>query len=69
MKAIALTAAAVLGLAVVGCDRTVSHQERTSENPITGTTTHKQETVKERPDGSVYKETSKSTNSNTDRRD
>jgi len=64
MNRIALIAAAALGMAVVGCDRTVAHKERTSENPITGTQTHKETTVKERPDGSVYKETNKSTNTN-----
>lgn len=62
MKAIALFTAAALGLAVVGCDRTVAHQERTTENPITGTTTHKESTVKERPDGTTYRETNKSSN-------
>ena len=56
--------ALALGPALVGCDRTVSHEEKTAENPITGTTTHKEETVKERPDGTIYKETEKSTNAN-----
>ena len=57
----------VLGLALaspvmVGCDKEVSHEEKTSENPITGTQTTKDQTTYQRSDGSTYTNSSKTTN-------
>jgi hypothetical protein len=59
----------LLGLALsapimIGCDREVQHSEKTSENPITGTQTTKDQTTYQRPDGSTYTNSSKSTNTN-----
>jgi hypothetical protein len=58
MKALLMTlavAAFVLPLNV-GCSRTVSQQESTTQNPITGTETHQESTVKQNPDGSYTTE-------------
>jgi hypothetical protein len=50
-------AASFVGLpAVVGCDRTVSHEETVKKSP-TGDTTVKEETVTKKADGSVEKKT------------
>lgn len=57
-----LLSVALLGApVVVGCDETVSHKEssRTTSN---GDTVKKETTVKERPDGTIVKEESKSVN-------
>jgi hypothetical protein len=39
---------------VVGCDKEVSHEEKTVQNPD-GTSKHEESTVKEKPDGTVVK--------------
>lgn len=57
---------AVLGLALaspvmVGCDKEVSHSEKTSENPLTGNETNKSQTTYQRSDGSTYTDSSKET--------
>ena len=56
----------VLGLAMVspvmvGCDREVSHEEKTSQNPITGNVTTKDQTTYQKSDGSTYTNSSKTT--------
>jgi hypothetical protein len=56
----------ILGLALaspvmVGCDKEVSHSEKTSENPLTGNQTTKDQTTYQRSDGSTYTNTDKST--------
>ena len=45
---------------LVGCDQPVSHNESKSTNPITGTTTTKDQTTYQKPDGSTYTDYSKS---------
>ena len=45
---------------LVGCDRTVHEETRTRETGRGGVS-QKTESIKERPDGSVYKEESKTT--------
>jgi hypothetical protein len=49
---------------VVGCDKEVSHSESQTQNPVTGTTTTKDQTTYQRPDGSTYTQSSKTTNNN-----
>jgi hypothetical protein len=57
-----LLSVSLLGLPVlVGCDDTVAHKETTRTNSE-GDTVRKETTVKERPDGSIVKEESKSVN-------
>jgi hypothetical protein len=56
----------VLGLALaspvmVGCDKEVSHSEKTTDNPITGNETTKDQTTYQRSDGSTYTDSSKTT--------
>lgn len=63
---IALLAAALLAPALTGCDREVSHTEKTTENPVTGTTSTKERTTYQRPDGSTYTESSKTSTANPD---
>jgi hypothetical protein len=46
---------------MVGCDKEVSHSDKTSENPITGTQTTKDQTTYQRSDGSTYTNSSKTT--------
>jgi hypothetical protein len=53
---IVVTTALISPLA--GCDHQVSHTEKTSTNPLTGTQTTKEETTYQRPDGSTYTNTS-----------
>jgi hypothetical protein len=56
----------VLGVAgsgaalLTGCDRTV-HEETKTRTTSSGGTSTKSEQIKERPDGSVYKEETKTT--------
>ena len=57
-----LVASLAFGICLIGCgDRTVRSSESQSRNPITGNITHKEENVKERPDGSTYKESNRTT--------
>ena len=52
-------AAAVLVMPLtIGCSRTVSHEDRVSTNPITGTETHHENTVRQNVDGSYTSEQS-----------
>ena len=44
-----------------GCDRELSHQEKTATKSD-GTVVHNETTVKEKPDGTVVKEQEKSVN-------
>jgi hypothetical protein len=46
---------------LVGCDRQVAHEESTKTRSD-GSTAHNETTVKEKPDGTVVKETEKSVN-------
>jgi hypothetical protein len=56
-----LAAATLVFPLTVGC--TVSHEEKTSTNPITGTTTHQEQTVTQNPvDGSYTVEKSETKN-------
>lgn len=55
--------AALLSPVLGGCDHEVSHSEKTSTNPLTGTQTTKEQTTYQRSDGSTYtNESSHSTN-------
>ena len=55
-----LAALAVAALpALYGCDETVSHREKT-EVTDDGTRVHKEETVKQKDDGTIVKEEQKS---------
>ena len=59
---LALIICGALSFPVVGgCDRELSHSETTAEKS-NGTVTHKETTVKEKPDGTIVKETDKSVN-------
>ena len=49
-----MASVAILALATVGCDRTVSHDEKTTVNSD-GTVKSKETTVTEHPDGTVTK--------------
>ena len=49
-----VASAAVLSVATIGCDRTISHDEKTTVNSD-GTVKSKETTVTEHPDGSVSK--------------
>jgi hypothetical protein len=49
---------ALISPLLAGCDHQVSHTEKTSTNPLTGTQTTKEETTYQRPDGSTYTNTS-----------
>ena len=51
---LAAVSAAVLSLATVGCDRTISHTEKVQEKSD-GTVKAKETTVTEHPDGTVTK--------------
>ena len=46
---------------MVGCDKQVSHTESQSTNPLTGTTTTKEQNTYQRSDGSTYTTTDKHT--------
>jgi hypothetical protein len=59
----ALLAAVVMGGVLVGCDREIAKTEKTTTSSD-GTTTHKETVVKEKPDGSITKEETKSKTSN-----
>jgi hypothetical protein len=43
---------------LIGCDREIAHEEHVKQN-ADGTSTKKETTVKEKPDGTVVKETDK----------
>ena len=51
-----LAAAALMLPMTVGCSHTVAHEDRVSQNPITGTETHHETTVTQNPDGSYSTE-------------
>ncbi len=59
----ALIAAVALGGFLVGCDREIAKTEQTKTDSK-GNTTHKETVVKEKPDGSITKEETKSKTSN-----
>jgi hypothetical protein len=51
--------------ALVGCDETLSHKEKTTSTPEG--TKHTETTVKERPDGTIVKEESKTKSTDDNR--
>jgi hypothetical protein len=57
---ITVLALALTSPVMVGCDKEVSHSEQTTQNPITGTETKKEQTTYQRSDGSTYTQSSKS---------
>jgi hypothetical protein len=59
----ALVGALFLAGALVGCDKEIAKTESTKTDSK-GNTTHKETVVKERPDGSITKEETKSKTSN-----
>jgi len=56
MTALVLSASFIGLPTVVGCDRTVSHEETVRKSP-SGSTTVKEETVTKKADGSIEKKT------------
>jgi hypothetical protein len=56
MSTLVLSASFVGVPAMVGCDRTVSHEETVTKSP-TGSTKVKEETVTKKADGSIEKKT------------
>jgi hypothetical protein len=52
IKILAMTSALALSVLLVGCDRTISHQEKTSVDSD-GTVKTKEKTVTEKPDGTI----------------
>ena len=59
---LALIVCGALGFPIVGgCDREISHTETTAQKSD-GTVSHKETTVKEKPDGTIVKERDKSVN-------
>ena len=59
LVALALGGALVGSPFMIGCDREVAHDETVKTNSD-GSTTHKETTVKEKPDGTIVKEQEKS---------
>jgi hypothetical protein len=51
-----LAAAVFVVPMTVGCSQTVAHEDRVSQNPITGSETHHETTVTQNPDGSYSTE-------------
>ena len=56
--------ATLMSPVIVGCDKEVSHTESSTKNPVTGTTTTKDQTTYQRSDGSTYTQSCKTTNTN-----
>lgn len=60
-----MLSAALLSPVLGGCDHQVAHSQSTSTNPITGTTTTKDQTTYQRSDGSTYTNSSEHSSNGT----